>query len=80
MSCLSLVYVVQAVLQVIWDIMKAPCGSCPGTVGGRLSPRSPLQGPDSPGPLGREGGPDKNTAFISYKRDVPEGINLDQVE
>lgn len=51
-----------------------------GQAGAGLSPRSPLQAPDSPGPLGTEGGPDKNAAFISYKRDMPEGRQLDQVQ
>lgn len=50
-----------------------------GSLGAGLSPRSPLQSPDSPGPLDAEGRPDKNAAFITYKRDVPKGRNLDQV-
>lgn len=49
--------------------------------GQALSPRSPLQSPDSPGGLGSSGmlpRPDRNVAFIDYKRDNSEGSHLDQ--
>jgi len=55
-----------------------------GSKGQALSPRSPLQSPYSPGGLGSSPDamrirPDRNAAFIDYKRDVQEGRNLDQV-
>lgn len=55
-----------------------------GSKGQALSPRSPLQSPYSPGGLGSSSDamrtrPDRNAAFIDYKRDVQEGRNLDQV-
>ncbi len=55
-----------------------------GSKGQALSPRSPLQSPYSPGGLGPSPDamrtrPNRNAAFIDYKRDVQEGRNLDQV-
>ena len=53
-----------------------------GSKGQALSPRSPLQSLSGPQALGSsprgQSQPDKNAAFVAYKRDVPEGQTLDQ--